>query len=441
MQVKRHRKKRFIVKTRRFSLFSLAGLVLSFFGLLFLLGALHFTICRAQTAVPKVNAATAKSISEYLDFDLETTYLHNYCYMAILSGTWYEMGVQYSQQCPDAIKRNIADKLGLNLSIWGNIEAMYKVIPEYEAMLDFFPAYIDFCRGMADGLGVAYEDVFISMITLGPPEASCAAASAWGRATGTGEVYASIHSDSPHQPVYFQPGIIMYPDDGNAFISFTGFTNGYLNEKGLVCMCTYGHADAEGDVTRGLPICIGALYNAAYSDKAEEAVKIHIRLCRVGSGEIAHYVDSGGDAVVLETTAGHYAVRKPGDNGEVDYLLQTNSYLTEEMQSSGGNTKDNIYRYDSIAEYLKENFGNITLDVLRNALSNTSYYDKETGKWIDEWNLTTGDWSPERKAPRYGCAMRRVFNLTKLTAYILMGAEYNLVSKIPGARHLCQNFT
>lgn len=376
----------------------------------------------SSATLSKTNAANTESIAEYLDFNPETTYLHNYCYMAILKGTWYEMGTQYAKQCPDAIKRNIADKLGANLTNWGSIESMYEVIDEYEAMLDFFPGYIDFCHGIADGLGIAYEDVFISMITLGVPDDACAAASAWGDATGNGEVYAAIHSDSPHQPNYFHPGIIMYPDDGNAFISYTGFTNAYMNEKGLCCMFTYGFGLAEGDIKKGLPICIGGLYNAVYSNTAAEAVDKHIKLCRVGSGEIAHYVDSSGDAYVLETTARHYAVRKSGDNGEIDYLLQSNSYLTEEMQLSGGNTDDNIYRYDSIDQYLKENFGSITIDVLRNALSNTSYYNKVTDEWIYEWDLTTGEWSPERKATRSGCAMRRVFNLSRLTSYILISS-------------------
>lgn len=385
----------------------------------------------AQSSATGVNAATCENIADYLDYDSETTYLKNYCSMAILRGSWYEMGIQYAQQCPDAIKRNIADKLGANLAAWGGFENMYEAIPEYEAMLEFFPGYLEFCHGIAEGLGIAYEDVVVSMLALGTPEDACAAASAWGSATGTGEVYAAIHSDSPHQANYFHPGIIAYPEDGNAFISLTGFTNGYMNDKGLVSMITYGGANAEGDITNGLPICIGALYNAAYSNSASEAVDAHIEKCRVGSGEIAHYTDAGGDAYLLETTAGHYGVRQAGDFGEEDFLCQTNGYWTEEMQSSDDDYVDNVYRYDSIFKYLNDHVGHITIDVLREALSNTSYYDKATDQWTYEWDMATGDWSPECKAPRYGCAMRRVFNLTTKTVYALMGSEHDLVSKVP----------
>ena len=392
-----------------------------------------------------MNAGNCTSIAEYLqlDFDDKTVRIQNSCPVAVLKGSWKHMGRQYAAQAHRPIRYHIASQLGMALAMYKSYEAAYAVLPEYEAMLqEVFPEYLQFVRGMQEGLAeagfdIAYEDVLIGYISLAKPDPqeACAAGTVWQK-DGEGkvsQVWAGIHSDSPYVSNYAHPAVLAYPDGAHAFISFTGFTNGYLNDAGLVCMSTAGSAAGPGDIRKGLPICISLLYNAAFSVNAEQAAARSVEKLRVGSGEICHFSDAQGGAVILETTAAHYALRRSGDFEEGNFLIQSNSYLTAEMQSSGGQDPRNVYRYDSIFRYLKERGEILDLDVLREALSNTSYYDKERDAWICEWKRATGVWSPERKDTVRGPAMRRMFEPASLTAWILMGAEDPLISKLPQA--------
>lgn len=388
-----------------------------------------------------VNARTCASLMDYLglDFSGGSVRIPNTTCVAVLRGSWYDMGTQYADQASEAIRYYIGSQLNNAIAAWGSLETVYAALPEYETMLEeVFPTYLDFVRGITDGLtaqgwDIDYQDVLIGYISLGPADFACMAASAWGEATADGKTYAAIHSDSSHQAVYTQPTILAYPEDGNAFISVVGFTNAYINDKGLVCMGTMGYGFAEDDTAAGIPIGSNLLYNAVYASSTEQALENHIEKLRVGSGEIIHYVDASGDAAILETTAAHYAVRRSGEFGETDYLLQSNGWLTGEMQSSSPELPDNTFRYQTAKQYIDAHCGSISMDTLREALSQTSYYDAETGKTVYNWTLDPDEacFSPENKDITYGCAMRRVMDLENRDIYILMGSEYDLISKVP----------
>lgn len=395
-----------------------------------------------DSSADSANDVTVNSIMEYLGIDLSdgSISIPNTCEMAVLQGTWSEMGKQYAAQASEQIRYYIASQMSADIASWGDIETVYAALPEYEAMIDeVFPAYLEFVQGVTDGLNeqnynISYDDVLIAFVTLGPAEDACMAVSAWGSATADGLPYAAIHSDSSHAAVYALPAILAYPDDGNAFMSAVGFSNAYINEKGLVCMETMGYGFGADDNAAGLPACIAMLYNAAYADDAETALQNHQDKLRCGSGEIAQYIDIDGNAGILETTAANFAVRKSGENGETDYLIQANGWLTESMaESSGPDLPDNPVRYASAEEILKQNLGSLTIDDLRNSLSQTSWYDTENEEWVSTWSTDPDEslYSPENKDPKYGCAMRRVFDITNLTMYVLMGSENTLVSKVP----------
>lgn len=392
-----------------------------------------------------VDLLSAESAMDYFGFDFEEEIVKipNTVEVAVLKGSWYEMGVQYAEQASEAVRYMIASQINNAIASWGSLEAVYDAMPEYEAMLEeAFPTYLEFVKGVTDGLNeqghaIAYRDVLIGYTSLGPAPKACMATSAWGEATADGKTYAAMHSDSTHQAVYVQPAILAYPDDGNAFLSAVGFTNAYVNDKGLVSMITFGYGMGEGDMTDGLPICIGALYNAAYADNVDTAIQNHIDKLRVGSGEICHYVDKSGDGAILETTAAHYAVRRAGDFGEQDYLVQSNGWLTDEMQSSSPVFPDNVRRYDSVKKSFDDNLGQIDLDVMREALSNTSYYVAENDEWVYEWILEgeedESSCSPENKDTKYGCVVRRLIDAEEGSMYVLMGSEDTLISKVPGS--------
>ena len=393
------------------------------------------------------NAGSAESIMEYLGLDpgRGTIRVKSTAEAAVLQGSWREMGWQYACQASESVRYLIASQLRNAVAGLGSYQAVYDNIPVYKKMVeDVFPTYLDFVKGVHEGLRaqgfeIDSKDVENGFLTLSQNalDKDCMAVSAWGEATLDGNVYAAMHSDSSHQAVYTQPMIIACPEDGHSFISAVGFTNAYINDAGLICMGTYGYGMAEGDIAPGLPICIGILYNAAYSETCEEALKKHIDHFRVGSGEIIHYVDEKGRAAILETSASHYAVRRSGDHKETDYLIQSNDWETEEMQSSCpiGTILNNKYRYETGKKYIDERIGKITMDTLREAISQTSYYDPETGRMVCSWSMDEEErkYSPENKDTLYGCVMRRIMDAENRTMYLLMGCQDVLVSKVPGS--------
>lgn len=387
-----------------------------------------------------VNAATAEILNDYLGFDAEAVRLQSYVDVAVLRGSWYDMGVQYAEQYPDEIKCIIVNNLGSNFRTFTSVEDMYAAVPHTEEVVNgIFPQYLDFCKGMSEGLGIAYEDILIGYSTLAPADSddtACMAVAAWGEATG-GEVYTAHHSDTSTVPLYYSPVLIMYPDDGchNMIVSQGINPLAVMNDQGLSCIVTQGFSD-DVDPTNVLPQMIGSLCAAATCSTAKEALQLNIDKCISGGGENRQFVDATGDAYVLECSPSHYEVRQSGDFGESDYILQSNSFLTEGMQPYHTVYPDCKPRYDSVEKLLQDTLasgGKITMDTIRSAMSTTSWYDKDADKWNYNWNLEGDEtlFSPQNKDVYYGCAIRRVCNLSTLTMYVLKGTEQDLVSKVP----------
>ncbi len=395
----------------------------------------------AVFAESDMNAATCEKLSDYLSFDADYVRLQPYCDVAVLRGSWYEMGVQYAEQYPDPIKRVIVGNIKRAIATWGSLEACYEAFPKMEEYVNkVFPEYLEFCAGMAEGLGIAYEDVLVGYCSVGAPEANaCMAASAWGEATG-GDVYSAHHSDTSNVPLYYCPVLIMYPDKGNALVLSQGINPlGGMNDKGLSVCATQGFVYLPEDSDEGnlVPSMMCTLYPLVRCDNAEEAARTCVEKCVAGTGQIVQIVDASGEGFIVEMTPAHAAVRKTGEQGEAStYLIQANNFRSEEMLSSVPDFyPDCDYRYDSVDKYFRDTLedGVITLDTIREALGNTSYYDKETDEWKYTWNLAGDEslFSPQNKDITYGCAIRRVMNLSTLTMYVLKGAEYDLVSKVP----------
>lgn len=388
-----------------------------------------------------MNILHCENVQKYLGLDLEKEIfkIPVTAKLAVLRGSWRQMGCQYTHQASASIRYYIGEQTGMAFEAFSSPEEVYRVLPSYEKRLDkVFPEYLDFLRGIADGLTeqgycISYEDILIAYLTIAPEPKACMAVSAWGKATRNGKSYAVIHSDSSHAGVYTQPAILAYPEKGHCFFSAVGFTNAYMNDAGLVCMATQGGA---GSSAFGLPACIGGLYNAVYADNAEQALKNHETKLRSGSAEITHYIDEKGNAGIIESNDSHYGIRYSGENGEMDYLLQSNGFWTKEMiKHTGPDLPDNRPRYVSAREILKRSMRKLTLKELVDALSSTDWYDETNDTWISEWSEDEdiSMFSPENKSPKYGCCMRRAFDIEGRDMYLLMGSADPLVSKLPGA--------
>lgn len=406
------------------------------------------TTPESPTESPKTNETSGENNSNENDaqgildtyvYDLDECDVSGTNKYVLLSGSWYDMGVQYGVQARDYLVRHIVENLAGAIDSRGSLETAYSQLPSYEEHIaSFFPEYIEFLKGISDETGFPYNDVLLAHVTLDmtwtPDEDAhqCSAVAAWGDTTESGNLLAAINADGDVSNAQ-QPIMIAFPENDNAFICGG---NSVMSSAGLLVMATMGQSAQEGDMAQGTPICLAPIYLAAKYDNAIDAKDAYLEYCPPVGGENTTIVDTTGNNFIIEATASHYAVRSSGDFGEQNYLIVNNHFLTEEMSASlfpDDSYIDCPYRYATVEQFLKDNLGAVTMDTLRQAEASTRFYDYESGQWVDEWNLGTGLWSPENKHPHYFTYLRRVMDVTEGTYYAINGSQNTAVTHAPNA--------
>jgi hypothetical protein len=272
----------------------------------------------------------------------------------ILKGSDYEMGFQYGEQACAYIDRTREDKWAAALRRFSRDEVLRALRANQSFIRRYTPEWIDFMRGMADGATRAgypmtYTDILLINGTLPDPETSvypegaerealppkrCSVASAWGSATKDGRLIGLDTldtSDVAHAVV-----IVAFPDRGNAYMcgADAGEIGDHflMNDRGLFLGNSGGGGSPRPeDEGYGIGWACSLPYLARFADGAF-AARDMIMKWQINVPENFHFVDTRGEACVVEKTAAVQAVRKPGDFGERDFLFSTNNYLAPEMQ-------------------------------------------------------------------------------------------------------------
>ena len=406
-------------------------------------------------------AAGTEDVSKITDFD-ESYVPSETKEVLYLKGSWSEIGFQYATEAETPVKITLASNLGDAIDRFGSFDAAVDAAkPNLDYIEDKAPLLIDLWKGMATGLGVDYNVVAVGSISYNAPDKNCSHIAAWGEATADGRMLVGANHDTNFYENINLPAVVVYPEEGNAFISSCGFVpNMLLNDKGLVVTGSSGQAGAPGDHDYGLPTMTALLVLAATCDNAEQAKDAVLDGVAVGSGDNVHVSDVDGNDFIIEHTAQKDVVRQAGDYGEKDYTIATNNFLAKEMEDSlykGDDYWDDCMpRYWTEEQVLKEEgIGKITLDTLNNALGCDRYYVDptwydyvweegnfvgykkiENGEWIDKWDLTdtqTGYWSPENKEPGTKCLQRALADPANGTLYMMKGGKNTLVSMNPNA--------
>ena len=360
--------------------------------------------------------------------------------IVVLAGSWKEMGIQYGEQAKEALSLAMAENLASVIDTRESLEAIYKEIKVHTDLYkEKFPQLIEFMEGMAESTGYTFEQIalaFVNFTRQAPELHDCNHIAAWGDATENGDMLVTFNADSSWGADNYLPAVLMFPNDGNATISAMGLKGTCMNSKGLIIQYSAGQGAGEGDTAVGLPTMAPGIYGCVFTDNAADAAKIMPEVRR-GRPSNVLCADSTGDAYIVEITSAHYAVRKAGDFGEENYILANNHYLVDDMKSSlfdgDGYWIDCDYRYDSAEKLVKDNLGKITIDTLRKIESSLEYYDKETGKWVDEWDIPTGCWSLQNKDPEFKTVMRQIMDANTCTYYFSKGGEATNVSIQPQA--------
>ena len=274
--------------------------------------------------------------------------------VVILRGSDYDMGLQYGQQAAAYIDRTREDKWASALRRFSRDDVLKALRANQSFIKRYTPEWIDFMRGMADGASEAgfpvdYEDVLLMNGTLPNPKTSvypegaekealppkrCSVASAWGSATRDGRLIGIDTLDTPD--VAHAVVIVAYPDRGNAYVcaADAGEIGDHflMNNKGFFLGNSGGGGSPRPeDDGYGIGWACSLPYLVRFCDGAFEARDV-IMKWQINTPENFHFVDTQGNACVVEKTASIQAVRQPGDLGEKDFMFSTNNYLCPEMK-------------------------------------------------------------------------------------------------------------
>lgn len=371
------------------------------------------------------------SLEGRFDYDPEKVTPTDTSQIAVLQGSWYDMGYQLGEQYKDEVMAATAYLVAGQIELWGSYEEAVEAYQPYLEQADKFFIHeedgglTDMIQGTADSTGMEFDDVMMLYIDAGSDimpgenegsakgedEKNCSAILAWGNATATDEAgcIGSMKADIGYGDLNFMPAMIMVPDNGNTFISTHGVFGSVANEKGFMVESPGGSVVNKEEVYRvGL---YPSMYLAAYCDNVNEAIEVlgdpektpREEWWPINTDFNMCLGDAEGNACVFEITGTERNIRNNGDDkyigkteaGDVmvadetaDYLCAANWYMGENMLfTSRLNPEfgldelwpDGLVRYWTLEKYIQDAVENGGADVetLREAMSSYRYYIPE----------------------------------------------------------------
>ena len=270
----------------------------------------------------------------------------------ILQGTPYQMGYQHGVLLKSAVREMIDKVLAISFS-----QQPGWIDKAWEQLKDFIPPrYREEMRGLADGSGVSLKK--IELANIFPELFHCSGGVFFGKATLNGEFFHIRILDYMTEPNFQKDAVVMVvkPQKGNAFISagFAGFIGSVtgMNVQGI----TIGEMGGKGfGKWKGIPMAFLFRKALEEANTFEEAVKIFRdspRTCEY------YYVISEArkkKAIGIRATPEEFQTLKPGDASPLLPL----PLLPDTLILSGTN------RYRIFLERVKENYGKINLNILK----------------------------------------------------------------------------
>jgi predicted choloylglycine hydrolase len=227
-----------------------------------------------------------------------------------------------------------------------------------------------------------------------PPVQACSMIFALKEATTDNTMIFGRNYDFPNVLQPFQIVREEEPDDGYKNINFTQYPligcHMGMNEKGLTIGYNYGRSWKKDPLDfrlKGVPgtfIVQEVLESCATT---QQAIDFITRLDSRSNG--CHYglLDASGDICVIETTSTRYAIRRP----KAGILAHTNHYQTEDLKDANlpdyvrfkmddmdiNPIESPIRRYQREIELLKKHNGQITIEIVKNILSDHDNRDPD----------------------------------------------------------------
>jgi len=356
-----------------------------------------------------------------------------------LSGSPYEMGYQYGCQAsePILITRNATlaqvlkryPKETLDQILDRYNESMVKEVPEFDVR--------SFIQGIADGANtsgdsISYRDIVMlhnQIALLYYPNITdngmCTLFSVFRNDTPP---LAAVNYDMQNGlAVAYFGTIVAYPDNGIPFITSANAgkltSSSGMNAKGVVigaakAMKINKENTTTYSVNSALSIPALLMTRSTAKTSAERMLSMPVPF------GLNHLItDSTGDAYVVEKTPNLTGVRRAGDNGENEYLVVTNHFLTPIMKRVQKPWDPKIgypssyFRYVTAEALITNQSDTLNVSASELILSNTSYYNGST--WI--YQVPFSGNTINRFESFSGTLQSEIFDLVNKTLYICSG--------------------
>lgn len=392
--------------------------------------------------------------------------------IAVVGGSWRDMGRQYVAQCREGFVARCAAAFADYYGALGDEGRVRGMGRRYlRACERDFPQLIELVDGMAEEAGVAFGDAVLALygISMLRAERECSEVAAWGGATRDGHLIGASNMDLGYEAREFLPAVLAYPEDGNAFISCELFHRTCLNEKGVLLQGS-GHQNAgEGSIRRPTNDDPRHMWNdanvwaAAFADSAAEAMAPYrdwefVTGCNQLAGDPSH------DVWLMEFTGKKKRVRRAGDLGERDYLMENNGSHHPDMQDcinqGAAYWSDTDPRYWTVQKHVEDRWGSLTKRDLFEAESHGDFYVPEgwsrpyradwglnvwrrdasqpvPAGWHSNWNpadsgdAAFGDWSPQVHSVDFRPVLRHIVDVEDRAFYCMKGHSEPALSLHP----------
>jgi len=362
-------------------------------------------------------------------------------FLGRLGGTWREIGVQIGEKAGDLV-RWVSDVWWKeHVEKWGFEETM-NAMPLYEAQIAALnPNLIEFMEAIAEGAAdeldkspyaqasshyekVLNTNIFDAWSWRHPTDDKIPWKNARDSSDTIGcssfvtigdgpnkhdEAIAAHNRHCPFNPKCYQIVYIGMPNDGNAFWVLTNGAEGaacqVVNDRGVSLILNAGGNQSEKHHANdfGVSWFLLFLHIAAYANNAEEAIEMITKgtpeyrentgrksLLRTGTWNFL--ISDRNNCAIVETTCNRYAIRRPGDVGEIGaYLVMTNhnycdySYdeenrLTDIPMTKFGSeetSQGSAKRFWTLMWDIRHNYGNIDLEMAMQFMKGHHQNDKD----------------------------------------------------------------
>ncbi len=349
--------------------------------------------------------------------------------VVVVSGTNYEMGVQYGEQAADLIAAN-RDVVWNILDTQVGHEVVEKDIQVWTYYLEKYdPKLKDWLLGISKGcenkgLEVSYVDLVAIMVLpqevwarpqmeypaetqvagYAPSErsvlsarartntqamSSCTAFAATGSATPGSVPMVSLTLGFFWQITQYVI-LVAFPTDGERFVNLT-MAGKVTNNTGMNSRYAWVMTAAVTDPRTpcasnwGVPSEAYHHYLQQYCKSPKEAIEYISNTPKGGVTGIFLFADKLGDVFAYECSYCGCVARRPGDLGEKDFVATSNNYNSPAMipyRIPAEWFPDTYVRYDTILKELSSApSGTIGMDFAKAAWLSNSWYDVTTNSW------------------------------------------------------------